>query len=161
MPSTEDPAFYEALGRAIKVARTEQGLSRKELAQRAEVSYPYVADIETGRGRPSSTALLQIAKALGMAPSELLARAEAFAERFLEPAPEPAAPPVAAAAAAPASSWFRSRRVAEPAAGSAVLADEAPPPAEREELHRLIDELPQRDLSLVIELARRLQSGGS
>ena len=161
VPSTEDPAFYEALGRAIKVARTEQGLSRKELALRAEVSYPYVADIESGRGRPSSTALLQIAKALGMAPSELLARAEAFVERFLEASLAPDAPSVVApaSAAAPPSSWFRSDPVA--AQPEALLADAAPPPAEREELHRLVDELPPRDLPLVLELARRLRSGGS
>ena len=166
LPSTEDPAFYEALGRAIKVARTEQGLSRKELAQRAEVSYPYVADIESGRGRPSSTALLQIAKALGMAPSELLARAEAFVERFLDESPTSASAPAAAVAPAASlpsrSSWFRAKPLAPPAFEHATsFTDAAPPPAEREELHRLIDELPQRDLPLVLELARRLQAGGS
>ena len=36
VPETQDPAYYEALGRAIKVARTELGLSRKELAARAK-----------------------------------------------------------------------------------------------------------------------------
>ena len=60
VPETQDPAYYEALGRAIKVARTELGLSRKELAARAKISYPYIADIESGRGRPSSSALLAV-----------------------------------------------------------------------------------------------------
>ena len=59
---TQDPAFYDALGRAIKVARADRGLERKELAEMADVSYPYLADIESGRGRPTSTVLLAIAK---------------------------------------------------------------------------------------------------
>ena len=90
VPETVDPAYYEALGRAIKVARTELGLSRKELAAKARISYPYVADIESGRGRPSSSALLAIARALGMSPSTLMASAEFFADRMQEE-PSPAA----------------------------------------------------------------------
>ncbi|HYG72060.1 MAG TPA: helix-turn-helix transcriptional regulator [Actinomycetota bacterium] len=152
-PSTlgsEDPAFYEALGRAIKVIRTEQGLSRKELAARAGVSYPYVADIETGRGRPSSSALLAIAEALALSPSELLARAESFVGRMRSPE-DPAAP-----ASGPASerSWFRDT----PASAAPMFADEARL-SERDQLHRMIDALPDRDLPLVLDLARRLLGG--
>ena len=54
LPRNESPEFYEGLGRAIKVARTSMGLERKELAERASVSYAYLSDIETGRGRPGS-----------------------------------------------------------------------------------------------------------
>ncbi len=76
----EDPAFYEALGRAIKVARAQLGLERKELAEQANVSYAYLSDIETGRGRPSSRSLLKVAEALGRTASELLQEAESYQE---------------------------------------------------------------------------------
>ena len=74
----EDPGYYESLGRAVKVARTQQDLSRKTLAERAGVSYAYLSDIETGRGRPSSKALMAVAGALGRSPAELLQEAELY-----------------------------------------------------------------------------------
>ena len=46
--------------------------------ERAGVSYAYLSDIETGRGRPSSKALLAVAGALGRTPSELLQEAELY-----------------------------------------------------------------------------------
>ena len=73
--------FYRALGRAIKVARTERGLERKELARLSGFSYPYLAEIEKGVKRPSTEALIPIARALGLKQSELLQLAE---RRFIE-----------------------------------------------------------------------------
>jgi transcriptional regulator with XRE-family HTH domain len=75
--------FYEALGRAIKVTRTEQGLERKELARLAGLSYPYVSEIEKGKKRASTEALRPIAQALGLRQSELIERAERLLERGL------------------------------------------------------------------------------
>jgi transcriptional regulator with XRE-family HTH domain len=154
-PETLEPAYYEALGRAIKVARTELGLSRKELAAKAQISYPYVADIESGRGRLSSSALLAVARALGMSPSELMARAEFFADRMQEPSQ--AAEAASAAPARESRSWFRGDGLptAKMTSRSASL-DERASPRPREELHRLVDQLPDEDLPLALELARRL-----
>jgi len=73
--------FYRALGQAIKVARTEQGLERKELARVSGISYPYLSEIEKGQKRASTEALLLIAQALGLKQSELLERAERLLER--------------------------------------------------------------------------------
>src|SRR5216684_4279167 len=73
--------FYRALGQAIKVARTEQGLERKELARVSGISYPYVSEIEKGKKRASTEVLLPIAQALGLKQSELLERAEHLLER--------------------------------------------------------------------------------
>lgn len=78
---TQDPRFYSGLGRAIEVLRVDRGLSRKELAEDSGLSYPYVSEIETGRKRPSSRALLAIARALGVRPHELVAAAEERSER--------------------------------------------------------------------------------
>ena len=75
--------FYEALGRAIKVTRAEQGLERKELARLSGLSYPYLSEIEKGKKRASTGALLPIARALGLRQSELLERAEQLLERGL------------------------------------------------------------------------------
>ncbi len=75
--------FYPALGRAIKVTRTEQGLERKELARLSGLSYPYLSEIEKGTKRASTQALLSIARALGLRQSELLEQAERRLERGL------------------------------------------------------------------------------
>jgi len=75
--------FYAALGRAIRVTRTEQGLERKELARLSGLSYPYISEIEKGKKRASTEALRPIARALGLRQSELLERAERLLERGL------------------------------------------------------------------------------
>src|SRR5712691_2396236 len=75
--------FYRALGQAIKIARTEQGIERKELARLSGLSYPYLSEIEKGKKRASTEALLPIARALGLRQSELLERAERLLERGL------------------------------------------------------------------------------
>ena len=43
----EDP-IGEGLGRAIRVLRTARDLGRRELAERAGLSYSYLAEIENG-----------------------------------------------------------------------------------------------------------------
>ncbi|TMF85166.1 MAG: helix-turn-helix domain-containing protein [Chloroflexi bacterium] len=80
---SRDKDFYAALGRAIRVTRTEQGLERKELARLAGLSYPYLSEIEKGKKRASTEALLPIARALGLRQSELLERAERLLEHGL------------------------------------------------------------------------------
>src|SRR5687768_8677831 len=70
----------EALGRTIKLIRTRQSIGRAELAELAELSYPYVSEIENGKKEPSTRALGQIATALGLRVHELLAYAEAEEE---------------------------------------------------------------------------------
>lgn len=75
-------ARAEALGRAIKVIRTGLGLGRPELAERAGLSYSYLAEIENGKKQASSAALHAIAIALAMSPSELLAASEEWAARL-------------------------------------------------------------------------------
>src|SRR2546430_16350243 len=75
------PDWYQALGRAIKLVRTESGTERKELARLSGLSYPYLSEIEQGKKRPSSESLLAIARALGLRQSELLERAERWVDR--------------------------------------------------------------------------------
>jgi transcriptional regulator with XRE-family HTH domain len=70
------PAFVEALGRTIKVIRTDLGIDRRTLAQEAGISYSYLTEIENGNKPPSSSVLGPIASALGMRMSQLIQAAE-------------------------------------------------------------------------------------
>jgi transcriptional regulator with XRE-family HTH domain len=176
-PRRDDPAYYEALGRAIQVARTELGLSRRDLAERAGVSYTYLADIENGRRRPSSLPLIKISHALGISPSKLLARAELYHSRgtgrpFLETAAqgyvgEDLEHRAALAFGPPAD--LLSSLPAEPGPGEPEprprrawrdIQDRgaAPEPEQRarRELRELIEELSPSDLRIVLELVRRM-----
>lgn len=60
-----------ALGRRIATRRDELGMSRKDLAERTELSYPYIAQIETGYRLPSAKHQMTLARVLGMSLDEL------------------------------------------------------------------------------------------
>lgn len=135
-----DEHFYQALGRAIKVLRTERGLNRRELAEDSEVSYPYLSEIENGRKNPSSRALLAISEALGVRPHEVLETAEHIA----------------------GGSWSGSSSQTANAGtdpderARSVVGEHRS--ASLEELVRLVRALPDNDLQRIIDLARRLAS---
>lgn len=76
----EDVEFYLGLGRAVAEMRKSKGLSRKQLAVRAGVSYPYLSEIENGRKRMSARALLLVSRALDVRPFQLLESAESLTE---------------------------------------------------------------------------------
>jgi transcriptional regulator with XRE-family HTH domain len=68
----------QSLGRAIEVQRVHLGMKRKDLAQKASLSYPYISELENGGKEPSAKALRQIADALEMGVAELVALAERY-----------------------------------------------------------------------------------
>ena len=177
----ENPRVYEALGRAIKTARAERGIERKELAAATSLSYAYLSDIESGRRRPSSSAIFEISRALEMNPSDLMLWTEQLTNRIAseELAEETASaraaaePPAAVGFAAPGSiespsrrrSWFEGSLVdVEPRAsapsnrrmnisGSPQTNER---PSLRAELDRVLENLGAEDLELVLDLAGRL-----
>jgi transcriptional regulator with XRE-family HTH domain len=55
-----------SFGRVLVEQRKKRGMSRSQLAQDAQLSYPYVSQLETGRRKPSRKAAAQLAAALGM-----------------------------------------------------------------------------------------------
>ena len=73
---TDDTAWAEALGRSIKVIRTDLGMGRRQLANLSSISYSYLSAIENGTKVPSSKILRVIAERLGMQTHELHAAAE-------------------------------------------------------------------------------------
>ena len=69
---------HAAFGRAVREQRDAAGISQEELAYRSGMHRTYIGGIERGERNLSYTNLLRLARALGVRPSELLARAEAL-----------------------------------------------------------------------------------
>ena len=64
--------FLVALGERARKLRARRGLTRKALAERADVSERHLANLEYGLGNVSILILLQVAAALGCSLAELL-----------------------------------------------------------------------------------------
>jgi transcriptional regulator with XRE-family HTH domain len=55
-----------AIGRQLRARRTAAGRTVASVATDAGLSVPYIANLENGRGNPTTAALTRIAEALGM-----------------------------------------------------------------------------------------------
>jgi len=98
---SDDLTARTALGRAIELRRVQLGFKRKDLALAAQLSYPYISELEKGAKDPSAKAMRQIAEALHLSVADLLAlgeRCQTDASEHLELPPFEAAsaPQVAA-----------------------------------------------------------------
>jgi XRE family aerobic/anaerobic benzoate catabolism transcriptional regulator len=78
-----DPEFLANLGRRVRQARGERGLSRSALSRAAAVSERYLAQLESGEGNASVVLLRRIAVALGMRVTDLLESGEPVTEQRL------------------------------------------------------------------------------
>lgn len=72
------------LAQAIQHLRVDRRITRKELAERAGISYPFLSEIEKGTKQPSSKKLGQLARALDLEPENLVEWARQFSQ---EPGP--------------------------------------------------------------------------
>jgi XRE family aerobic/anaerobic benzoate catabolism transcriptional regulator len=70
--SEDKNPFLVALGERVKFARARKGMTRRALAQAAEVSDRHLANLEYGLGNPSILVLLQVAGALQCSLAELV-----------------------------------------------------------------------------------------
>ena len=61
------------LGRFLEHRRRELGLSRRDLAEQSDLSYPYVSQLETGDREPSLKTMRALAPVLDVRPEELAA----------------------------------------------------------------------------------------
>jgi transcriptional regulator with XRE-family HTH domain len=73
--STRPPELL-ALGRVIREARVERGLSQEALADRAGLHRTYVGGIERGERNVAFLNILKLARALDLPASALLERCE-------------------------------------------------------------------------------------
>lgn len=64
---------YKLIGKRIKFYRRQKGLSQIQLAEKADLSAPYISYIETGTKHISLPVLLKIAETLETTPNNLLA----------------------------------------------------------------------------------------
>lgn len=89
------------LGRAVASRRAALGLKRKDLAERARLSYPYISEIENGVKEPSARALRQLAEALDLSVAELAALSESVGTQSVPAVPSAAPVPESVALPAP------------------------------------------------------------
>jgi transcriptional regulator with XRE-family HTH domain len=75
-PNHAGDEMLVALGKAIKMSRSETGISQESLAVDANLDRSYLGGIERGEHNLTILNLAKIARALDLAPSELLAKAK-------------------------------------------------------------------------------------
>lgn len=66
----------EYVTRKIKKIRLEKNISQTELAAAAEMSQPFLANVENGKKEPSTMTLIRIANALDISPREFFPESE-------------------------------------------------------------------------------------
>ena len=61
-----DENFKKAVGSRIRTRREALGLTREQLAENAELSFQFLADVETGRSNMTTVTLYKLAQALNL-----------------------------------------------------------------------------------------------
>lgn len=69
---------HQALGEAIEELRKEAGLTHEQLAERLEMSFQRISELERGVANPTFATLLRVADGLDVELSELAKRLECF-----------------------------------------------------------------------------------
>lgn len=75
--------FLSQLGERVRAIRSRRGMTRKALAQAANVSERHLANLEYGQGNASALILLQVARALQCSMAELLGDITASSPEWL------------------------------------------------------------------------------
>jgi len=65
-----------AFGSVIKQLRVEKGLSQEKLAFESSLDRSYISQIECGHRQPTLLTIFQLAKALQVAPAQIIESAE-------------------------------------------------------------------------------------
>jgi transcriptional regulator with XRE-family HTH domain len=73
-------SIQTAFGKAVRGLREQRGMSQERVASLCEIDRSYFGSVERGERNVSLTNIVRIAGALGVMPSELLARMESVAE---------------------------------------------------------------------------------
>ena len=78
--------WLRAVGEAIRLARTNTGLSQEALGYKAGLHRTYVSDVERGQRNPTVVTILALARTMGITSSDLLKSAEQIlaAQRSVE-----------------------------------------------------------------------------
>jgi transcriptional regulator with XRE-family HTH domain len=68
----DEPLLRLVLGEVLRRIRREQERTLSDVAERAQVSVPYLSEVERGRKEASSEVLAAICRALGLTMADLL-----------------------------------------------------------------------------------------
>jgi transcriptional regulator with XRE-family HTH domain len=137
------------VGRAVKLARTVQMMSRKSLAEASGISYPYLSEIENDKKSPSPKTLNAISKALGVKPHELMETADRLQSGPTDsPLSYMAMTQSEEIRPAPAG-WFHEEPKSETKPARSSLSAE---------VIRALEELSDDDLQIVMQLVERLRA---
>jgi transcriptional regulator with XRE-family HTH domain len=68
--------IHKALGEAIEKLRDEAGLTHEQLAERADMPFQRISELERGIGNPTFSTLVRLVGGLGVELSELAKRIE-------------------------------------------------------------------------------------
>lgn len=75
---------YSVIGKRIREARKKQNLKQEELADKLEVSVPFMSRVERGTSKINLKRLTQIADILNISPGELLTGYNIGAKDYLK-----------------------------------------------------------------------------
>ncbi|GAA1074966.1 helix-turn-helix domain-containing protein [Nocardiopsis metallicus] len=68
----DEPLMRDLIGDLLRRTRTEQGRTLREVAEDAQVSLPYLSEIERGRKEASSEVLAAVYRSLGLSIVDVL-----------------------------------------------------------------------------------------
>lgn len=74
---------YTIIGERLKIARTNSNLTQEKLAEKLDVSVPYLSRVECGDTRINLTRLNQICEILGVTEGEILNGASTTSSDYL------------------------------------------------------------------------------
>lgn len=81
---TQDVVDYTDAGKRIKVLRIQKGYSQEDLASKADLSIPYLSNIENARSKASLPTFLKLANALDVTLNDLFYNSQKHADSALE-----------------------------------------------------------------------------
>ncbi|MDE3722503.1 MULTISPECIES: helix-turn-helix domain-containing protein [Nocardiopsis] len=70
---TPEPLMRDLIGDLLRRTRVEQGRTLRQVAEDAQVSLPYLSEIERGRKEASSEVLAAVYRSLGLSITDVLA----------------------------------------------------------------------------------------
>ena len=82
------PSPTQTIGHRLRARRVELGLTLAQVAKQAELSLPYVSNLERGRGNPTLDALNALARALDVPLASLMGDAGDPLDTMLATAPK-------------------------------------------------------------------------
>jgi transcriptional regulator with XRE-family HTH domain len=79
------PSVRQLFGSTLRALREEAGLTQEEVADRADIHWTYLSQVEGGKRNLGLENIVYLAKAIGVTPSDLL---KAFTKTYTANLPE-------------------------------------------------------------------------